>query len=176
MPHAVRATNLNQCLCSKPQRPTRTPDRKRMDHGDSGTLQFTWHFLHHGHSGSCQQGWAGLLRSYSLHFPWEESEAWRDKGTGLPEVTRLERPGMLRLFLQRQKRKQSKVAILFSQSHTKTHYVSEQREHKCKILPGRRTDPETGESQKVETEEDNNTGREFQLTSLRTGPLLSASR
>lgn len=69
---------------------------------------------------------------------------------------------MLHLFLQRQKRKQSKVVILLSQSHT----VCQSRGNvKCKILVGKRTDGlETGESQKVEMEEDDNTEHEFQLT------------
>lgn len=38
------------------------------------------------------------------------------------------------------------------------HYLSKKRKQKCKILVGKRTDDlETGESQKVEMEEDDNT-------------------
>ena len=50
------------------------------------------------------------------------------------------------------------------------HYLSKKRKQKCKILVGKRTDDlETGESQKVEMEEDDNTEYEFQLTK---GPHL----
>ena len=58
------------------------------------------------------------LAVQELFCPREEFETGRDKGIGLPEVTQPERPGMLHLFLQRQKRKQSKAVVLLSQTHT----------------------------------------------------------
>lgn len=52
-----------------------------------------------------------------------------------------------------------------------SHCLSKQRKRKCKILVEKRTDGlETGESQKVEMEEDDNTEHEFQLTKG-TSPL-----
>lgn len=157
MPSAVGATDLNQCLVQ--QNPKDQPELlTERGQCHSGTFQFTWLSLHHGHSGSCQQEWVWPFRSYSVHG-------------------RNSRPGEIKglAFLRSHSSKGQECYTYFyidrngSRAKRSSYFprltLSKQRKRKCKILVGKRTDgPEIGESQKVEMEEDDNTDHEFQVT------------